>query len=87
MFEHENYLNQLDVNIDEVNKITVESMNEAYNLIIDSPRFGFVIGDFEKEQIFDLFHNIPFNNKEQIDFIDRESKNITKTNIKIKNYK
>jgi len=83
MFEHENYLNQLDVNIDEVNKITVESMNEAYDLIIDSPRFGFVIGDFEKEKIFDLFHNIPFNNKEQIDFIDRESKNINKTNIKI----
>lgn len=83
MFEHENYLNQLDVNIDEVNKITVESMNEAYDLIIDSPRFGFVIGDFEKEKIFDLFHNIPFNNKEPIDFIDRESKNINKTNIKI----
>ena len=83
MFEHENYLNQLDVNIDEVNKITVESINEAYDLIIDSPRFGFVIGDLEKEKIFDLFHNIPFNNKEPIDFIDRESKNINKTNIKI----
>ena len=30
-----------------------------------------------------MFHNIPFNNKEPIDFIDRESKNINKTNIKI----
>ncbi len=83
MFKNENYLNHLDVNIDEVNNITLQSFNDAYELIINAPRFGFVIGDFDIDTINELFIDIPSNCKERIDFIDRETKTIDKTNIQI----
>ena len=83
MFREENYLNHLDVTNEDVDKISLESINEAYNLIINASRFGFAIGDIDKNDLEKLFSNIPNGNANKIDFIDRESMTPIKVKTKI----
>ncbi len=83
MFDKENYHNHLDSNIEEINKVTLNSLNEAYDLLMSSAKFGFVIGDLNEDVICDLFKNTPNTELSLPPFIDKETKDITKTNIKM----
>ena len=83
MFKNENYLNHLDVESKSINNITLESLNEAYDLIMNAARFGFVIGDVKEEVVYTLFYDIPKKNNSKPDILDYENKNILKQNIQI----
>lgn len=83
MFDKENYHNHLDSNIEEINKVTLNSLNEAYDLLMSSAKFGFVIGDLNQDVICDLFKNTPNTELSLPPFIDKETKDITKTNIQM----
>ena len=83
MFDKENYHNHLDSNIEEINKVTLNSLNEAYDLLMSSAKFGFVIGDLNQDVIGDLFKNTPNTELSLPPFIDKETKDITNTNIQM----
>jgi predicted Zn-dependent peptidase len=83
MFDKENYHNHLDSNIEEINKVTLNSLNEAYDLLMSSAKFCFVIGDLNEDVIGVLFKNTPNTELSLPPFIDKETKDITKTNIQM----
>lgn len=76
MFQNENYLNHLDTSIEDINNVTIESIQEAYEILMSSTKFGFVIGDLNNERIKKIFEDIPETINKKYELTDLETKEI-----------
>ena len=82
MFENESYRLNLDVTSGDVQKITLESLNEAYEYLMNANKFGFVIGDNLSNTLEFFTKSLSSSNNLPLEIIDTEDKNIQ--NIKFK---
>ena len=81
---YKNEVQSIDQNgtIESVNGVTVESLNEAYQYILNSPCYIFVTGDIDKEPIieelnkYDLSKFKQYNLTKDLEFIDSYNKEI-----------
>lgn len=81
MFKNENYLNHLEADVDEINTVTIESLTKAYDKLMSSTKFGFVIGDLKQDKIIELFHEVPENINVSYELNDYDTKEIEKVNF------
>ena len=81
MFKNELYRFNLDVTEEDVNKITLTSLNESYDYLMNSYKFGFVIGDVSLESIKELMNNLSCFNQQPLEIVDLENKDVQKVSF------
>lgn len=84
MFKDELISKKVNGTVDDVLKVSVESVNEAYLNILKYPRIFYITGDILEEDIKEFFSSVhlPKTNGDlsDIEFIDKETKDIIKVN-------
>ena len=82
MYENETCRHSIASMLDEAKNITLDDVKKEYELLFNSKKIFYVIGDIEFTRIVEAFKQLNFNDVkiEELQFIDYETKTIEKVN-------